>query len=183
MSTEKVELQDSTAKERHYSTKKYTRWKMEILYLVLIVLLLYISSNKTSAYNIYERKDHPQRCAYENVLSNHTFRQNKQAGIFTHLGRTKDIQQCKLMCCNASDCDVAYMPENHCYAVSCYSDQHCETTPANSENFNVQLVKVRRVVIPDPQGEAPRDEDIIRSSLPGKQKEEEKEQGDEGKKG
>ena len=49
-----------------------------------------------------------------------------------------------------SDCDVAFMPENHCYAVSCFSDKHCETTPATEETFNVQLVKVRRVVIPTP---------------------------------
>ena len=42
------------------------------------------------------------------------------------------------------------MPENHCYAVSCYSDTHCETTPATEETFNVKLVKVRRVVIPTP---------------------------------
>ena len=42
------------------------------------------------------------------------------------------------------------MPENHCYGVSCYSDQHCQTTPATAEAFNVKLVKVRRVVIPTP---------------------------------
>ena len=49
-----------------------------------------------------------------------------------------------------SDCDVALMPENHCYAVSSYSDTHCETTPATEETFNVKLVKIRRVVISTP---------------------------------
>ena len=111
----------------------------------------------------------PNRCAYENVLSNHTFRRNKQAGVFTHLGHTTDIHQCKELCCKRSDCDVAFMPENHCYGVSCYSDQHCETTPANAEAFNVKLVKVRRVVIPGNPMEVskmPEEDEIIRSSLP-----------------
>jgi len=114
-----------------------------------------------------------KRCTYENVLSNHTFLLNKQAGVFTHLGHTSDMQQCKQMCCKLSDCDVAFMPENHCYAVSCYSEQHCETMPAKAENFNVQLVKVRRVNIPNPDTVEPREEDIIRSSFPETKKEDE----------
>ena len=49
--------------------------------------------------NIFYAHDKPKRCAYENVISNHTFILNKQAGVFTHLGHTKDIHQCKQMCC------------------------------------------------------------------------------------
>ena len=41
----------------------------------------------------------PKRCAYENVVQNHTFALNKRAGVFTHLGHTRDIHQCKQMCC------------------------------------------------------------------------------------
>ena len=141
----------------------------------LLLLFIYISSISyiDAEQEILNRQGKLKRCAYESVLSNHTFRRNKQAGVFTHLGHTTDIHQCKQMCCKVSDCDVAFMPENHCYAVSCYSDQHCETTPAKSENFNVQMVKVRRVVIPFPKDTEPKEEDIIRSSLPDAQKEEE----------
>lgn len=135
----------------------------------LIIFFLLTSYTADAEQEILNRQGKLKRCAYESVLSNHTFRHNKQAGVFTHLGHTTDIHQCKQMCCNMSDCDVAFMPENHCYAVSCYSDQHCETTPAKSENFNVQMVKVRRVVIPFPPAQ-PEDEEIIRSSLPDAQK-------------
>ena len=96
-----------------------------------------------------------------------------QAGVFTHLGHVTDIHKCKKMCCEKSDCDIAFMPENHCYAVSCYSDQHCETTPAAVQNFNVQLVKVRRVTIPDPEDTVPKEEDIWKSGAQEKLKEEE----------
>ena len=154
--------------------------KCTCFYFIFYILCLCLPRVTTDSDNkILDRHGQPKRCAYENVLSNHTFRRNKQAGVFTHLGHTTDIHQCELMCCKVSDCDVAFMPENHCYAVSCYSDQHCETTPAKSENFNVQMVKVRRVVIPNPDDMEPREEDIIRSSLPGVQKEEESEK-DEG---
>lgn len=159
---------------RKTSGRKYTRWK------ALKYFLLFLNLHEFVCFQILDRQSQPQRCAYENVLSNYTFRRNKQAGIFTHLGHTTDIHECKKKCCEKSDCDVAFMPENHCYAVSCYSDQHCETTPAQVEHvFNVKMVKVRRVVIPDPQGQSPSEGDIIRSSLPEKLKEYEKE-SDEG---
>ena len=108
----------------------------------------------------------PKRCAYETVVSNHTFSHNKQAGVFTHLGHVSDIHKCKKMCCEKADCDVAFMPENHCYSVSCFSDEHCETRPANVPNFVVQLVKVRRVTIPNPSNENPKEEDIWKSRPP-----------------
>jgi len=129
-----------------------------------------VRQQSTKDKNIFYTHDKPKRCAYENVVSNHTFILNKQAGVFTHLGHTRDIHQCKQMCCQVLDCDVAFMPENHCYGVSCYSDKHCETTPATEETFNVKLVKVRRVVIPTPDDIA--EEEIIRSSLPQRIKEE-----------
>jgi len=108
----------------------------------------------------------PKRCTYETVLSNHTFSRNKQAGVFTHLGHATDIHKCKKMCCEKADCDVAFMPQNHCYSVSCFSDEHCETRPANVPNFVVQLVKVRRVTIPNPLNENPKEEDIWKSRPP-----------------
>ena len=167
--------------KRHKTCIIRKKYRAKDLYLYLLYLclccyfdLLYAAINKSN--QTLQNK----RCTYENVLSNHTFRRNKQAGVFTHLGHTTDIHQCKLMCCKVSDCDVAFMPENHCYAVSCYSDQHCETTPANAENFNVQLVKVRRVNIPNPEEDEPREEDIIRSSFPETKQAEEKEVRDEG---
>lgn len=161
-----------------FSNKRYYhhgKWKEKLRIYVIVLLYICVTFVRGEFDNrILDRLGKPKRCAYENVLSNHTFRRNKQAGVFTHLGHTTDIHQCKLMCCKVSDCDVAFMPENHCYAVSCYSDQHCETTPAKSENFNVQLVKVRRVVIPNPDSMEPRDEDIIRSSLPDMQSQDER---------
>ena len=69
------------------------------------------------------------------------------------------------------------MPENHCYAVSCFSDEHCETTPAAVPNFVVKLVKVRRVTIPDPNNESPKEEDIWKSSSQEKAKENIDEEG------
>ena len=81
------------------------------------------------------------------------------------------------MCCEKADCDVAFMPQNHCYAVSCYSDEHCETTPASVSNFVVQLVKVRRVTIPDPYNESPKEEDIWKSGNQASSKENLNEEG------
>ena len=156
----------------YISLGKLLKWHNSISVSISIFFFLVTSISYTNSdQEILNRQDKLKRCAYESVLSNHTFRRNKQAGVFTHLGHTSDIHECKQMCCKVSDCDVAFMPENHCYAVSCYSDQHCETTPAKSENFNVQMVKVRRVVIPFPKDTDPKEEDIIRSSLPDSQKE------------
>ena len=59
------------------------------------------NNNKNKDNNIfYTHNDNtPKRCAYENVVMNHTFALNKRAGVFTHLGHTRDIHQCKQMCC------------------------------------------------------------------------------------
>ena len=81
------------------------------------------------------------------------------------------------MCCEKADCDIAFMPQNHCYSVSCFSDEHCETRPADVPNFVVQLVKVRRVTIPDPSNESPKEEDIWKSRPPDSQKDNINEQG------
>lgn len=133
------------------------------LSLLLFVCIFCVPANAATR-EVYSKRTKPTRCTYETVLSNHTFSRNKQAGVFTHLGPAVDIHSCKKMCCQKADCDIAFMPENHCYAVSCYSDEHCETTPAAVPNFVVQLVKVRRVVIPDPEL-SPKEEDILRSGL------------------
>ncbi|XP_002155707.1 uncharacterized protein LOC100210596 [Hydra vulgaris] len=151
---------------------KFRLTRVNFKFYYLMINYIYFMGASVENLNKISSSSQPRRCTYENVLANHTFIRNKQAGIFTHLGHTTNIHECKALCCKQTDCDVAFMPENHCYAVSCFSDQHCATTPANAENFNVQLVKVRRVVIPDPGATAPGEEDIIRSSLPGLQKDE-----------
>lgn len=63
-------------------------------------------NNKNKDNNIfYTHNDNtPKRCAYENVVMNHTFALNKRAGVFTHLGHTRDIHKCKQMCCQV--CNV-----------------------------------------------------------------------------
>ncbi|XP_065063481.1 uncharacterized protein LOC135690007 [Rhopilema esculentum] len=134
---------------------------MEQVVFILVQICLVFSARTTR--EAHSKLSKLTRCTYETVLSNHTFSRNKQAGVFTHLGRAADIHKCKQMCCEKADCDVAFMPQNHCYAVSCYSDEHCETTPASVSNFVVQLVKVRRVTIPDPYNESPKEEDIWKS--------------------
>lgn len=51
------------------------------------------------------------------------------------------------MCCDKDDCEMAFMPGNHCYGVDCFSKKHCEITTVKPSNVTVKIAAVRPIAV------------------------------------
>ena len=59
----------------------------------------------------------------------------------------EDMETCIQMCCDKDDCEMAFMPGNHCYGVDCFSQKHCEITTVKPGNVTVKIAAVRPIVV------------------------------------
>ena len=57
------------------------------------------------------------------------------------------METCIQMCCDKDDCEMAFMPGNHCYGVDCFSQKHCEITTVKPGNVTVKIAAVRPIVV------------------------------------
>ena len=51
---------------------------------------------------------------------------------------------CIQKCCDAEDCDVAFLLKQRCYLVTCYTKKGCETVPARHSLFRPRVSHVQR---------------------------------------
>lgn len=59
------------------------------------------------------------------------------AGKFTDIGKVKSIMTCIRYCCDSKvECDLAFMLENNCYLVKCYSEDRCQALPAPGVDYS-----------------------------------------------
>lgn len=89
----------------------------------------------------------PLKCPHGPILTNVTLRHELRAGKFSRLGMAADMDTCIQMCCDRDDCEMAFMPGNHCYGVDCFSQKHCEITTVKPGNLTVQIAAVRPIVV------------------------------------
>ncbi|KAL9963284.1 hypothetical protein ACROYT_G032469 [Oculina patagonica] len=89
----------------------------------------------------------PLKCPHGPILTNVTLRHELRAGKFSPLGMAEDMETCIQMCCDKDDCEMAFMPGNHCYGVDCFSQKHCEITTVKPSNVTVQIAAVRPIIV------------------------------------
>ncbi|CAH0563661.1 unnamed protein product [Brassicogethes aeneus] len=69
---------------------------------------------------------------------------NLSAGIFDQTEIT-NLKECVLKCCLKDKCNVAFMSEDKCYHISCYTNEMCAPIPSQKPNsvdrFTMVLVK------------------------------------------
>ena len=87
---------------------------------------------------------HPSGCVYSGPFRNISFRQGRQAGLFTNHGTAKNIRECSLWCCQSKHCDVAFMIFEDCFFVRCHSNKSCETFTIRGSKFNPRMVFVKK---------------------------------------
>ena len=83
-------------------------------------------------------------CTQSPVLFNVTLRGGVKAGNFTDLGEVRNMQICTALCCEETDCDLAFMIGETCVAVHCFSEELCQTIKARPSSFNPQISYIRR---------------------------------------
>lgn len=88
----------------------------------------------------------PLDCDHGPITTNVALRHELRAGKFWRLGMAIDMPTCIQLCCEKEDCEMAYMPGNHCYGVDCFSEKHCEVTGVKPKNLTVRIATVRPIV-------------------------------------
>ncbi|XP_065644699.1 uncharacterized protein LOC100203833 isoform X44 [Hydra vulgaris] len=69
-------------------------------------------------------------CKADPIIFNATLRMGMHSGLFTKLGRVKQMDDCIERCCHSSNADVAYMLGPFCFAVKCKTKEMCKPSPA-----------------------------------------------------
>ncbi|XP_068704874.1 uncharacterized protein [Montipora foliosa] len=86
-------------------------------------------------------------CIASITLQNASFRNGINSGFFKDEGSVISMEKCVELCCSRSNCTVAFMLVNRCFAVSCYNESSCKSIPARRSIFQPQLAYVRRNLV------------------------------------
>lgn len=123
--------------------------------LLYIFLLVGLCSAQIFQYFIVNNKDQTAKvidtvklptCTHLDQKDNVTLRGGIKAGKFTKHGIVKDMKTCIDACCQDETCDVAFMPNNHCYAVACYTEKLCEAIPATPSHLSPSGVQISHII-------------------------------------
>ena len=83
-------------------------------------------------------------CTASSTEQNVTLRGGLHAGKFLDAGKVKESSACTELCCNASNCDVAFYAFSRCFLVTCFDEFLCSSTPSLLPNFNPTVTHVYR---------------------------------------
>lgn len=86
----------------------------------------------------------PSSCLSSPISYNVTLRNGIRSGYFRGQGRVENMGACIQKCCDAEDCDVAFLLKQRCYLVTCYTKKGCETVPARHSVFRPRVSHVQR---------------------------------------
>ncbi|XP_066922325.1 uncharacterized protein [Clytia hemisphaerica] len=80
-------------------------------------------------------------CKDSNVEYGRSLKGGNAAGFFDNYGKTKNIQECTLKCCDAKKCNVAVMDGRTkiCMGVRCFNETSCSTVPATKGEEELQI--------------------------------------------
>ena len=75
-------------------------------------------------------------------LNKVTLKGGLQVGDFTDVGKVQDLAQCYEICCQQTNCDLAFLLAQNCFSVQCKDKRLCTTVPAQPSIFNPQIAYV-----------------------------------------
>ncbi|EDO46077.1 predicted protein [Nematostella vectensis] len=84
--------------------------------------------------------------ARTHIARNKTLAGGLEAGTFKFLGKVKAMKSCMRMCCALRSCDVAYMFDRNCFAISCFSPDLCHVTDFPTSNGDVEISTMVKTV-------------------------------------
>ena len=84
------------------------------------------------------------RCNESSINYNIVFKEGHHAGTFQKETDITDMVSCIDKCCQTQDCDVAFMSQENCYLVDCYSLDKCATKHLKRPKYETMLSFVAR---------------------------------------
>ena len=83
-------------------------------------------------------------CTHSPFTTNVTLLGGRNDGNFTNLGDVESMHMCTALCCAKPTCDLAFMIQNTCIAVECFSEEMCQTLRARPNKLNPKISYIRR---------------------------------------
>jgi len=62
---------------------------------------------------------------HSEVVQNHSLKKGINPQNYTSLGQVPSMDDCMALCCSTKSCNIAYMKNDTCYAVTCYDPVKC----------------------------------------------------------
>ncbi|KAJ7339488.1 hypothetical protein OS493_005886 [Desmophyllum pertusum] len=85
----------------------------------------------------------PRRCIAETAQYNVTFLKGISTGKFQHLGEVANMSECSKLACSLSEGDMAYLLEDRCFSVECYTTCDLIKLP-HADAVNSAAARLRR---------------------------------------
>ena len=85
----------------------------------------------------------PRRCIAETAQYNVTFLKGISTGKFQHLGEVANMSECSQLACSLSEGDMAYLLEDRCFSVECYTTCDLIKLP-QADAVNSAAARLRR---------------------------------------
>ena len=89
---------------------------------------------------------HNLQCTNSPPQEGVTLRGGLNSGNFTDVGAADSIGACSRLCCVSETCDLALIIRGHCFLVSCFSKELCQTVKVHTKNYRPTVAYVRRWV-------------------------------------
>ena len=103
-------------------------------------------NESNSAVQVNDTERHLAYCNLTGPLYDVTLKGGFHAGTFTNRGTIQHIEECVYLCCQSSNCDLAFVIRNVCFNVQCNNAVGCSTTAAHhAEKYHPKIVYVRRI--------------------------------------
>lgn len=94
--------------------------------------------------HVTEPKPPPTECSQGLTVDNVILNGGMGAGEVTQFPHVSDIQLCIEKCCTSSKCHVAYVIQDVCYTVNCFSRDLCRTRPIENTAVHSVISYVKR---------------------------------------
>lgn len=88
-------------------------------------------------------------CPKGHVVDKVTLAGGLNAGRYRDHGKVQNITQCRRICCEIPQCNVAFMIAENCFTVECTTEAGCRTQPALTSPYHPRISYVRFIGSPN----------------------------------
>lgn len=118
-----------------------------MMIILLLILLFCMQTSAVRKLTIPSRNTHPackrNDILHSDVVEDRSLKKGISPQNYTLLGLVPSMADCMALCCSAKYCNIAYMKNDTCYAVSCRDSDNCEVengTAVEDEGTKLALI-------------------------------------------
>eukprot|EP00794_Sanderia_malayensis_P012056 gene12056-13299_t len=87
----------------------------------------------------------PLKCPATKILDKVTLKGGVDAGDFHDNGKVDDMDKCRRICCEMTQCHLAFMLGSNCFSVKCHDVDSCKAQTAKPSSFYPRISYIRKV--------------------------------------